>query len=103
MPANAAPARLTGAIEGFYGRPWAPAERLQLVSDLAELGLDAYLYAPKADAHLEISPTSEQWSVRKKLVSDTVAPPRAQSSCAANLASNEIENRTRNRKSLCAK
>ncbi len=52
MPANAAPARLTGAIEGFYGRPWAPAERLQLVSDLAELGLDAYLYAPKADAHL---------------------------------------------------
>jgi len=52
MPANAAPARLTGAIEGFYGRPWAPAERLQLVSDLAELRLDAYLYAPKADAHL---------------------------------------------------
>jgi hypothetical protein len=52
MPANAAPVRLTGAIEGFYGRPWAPAERLQLVSDLAELCLDAYLYAPKADAHL---------------------------------------------------
>jgi hypothetical protein len=52
MPANAAPVRLTGAIEGFYGRPWSPAERLQLVTDLAELRLDAYLYAPKADAHL---------------------------------------------------
>ncbi|MHA7815092.1 MAG: beta-N-acetylglucosaminidase domain-containing protein [Pseudohaliea sp.] len=53
MSANAAPAaRLTGAIEGFYGRPWSPAERLQLVSDLADLDLDAYLYAPKADVHL---------------------------------------------------
>ncbi len=52
MPANAIAVRLTGVIEGFYGRPWSPAERLQLVSDLAELRLDAYLYAPKADAHL---------------------------------------------------
>lgn len=52
MPANGAPRRFLGAIEGFYGRPWSQAERLQLVSDLGDLGLDAYLYAPKADAHL---------------------------------------------------
>ena len=60
MPANDAPRRLVGAIEGFYGRPWSPAERRRLVSDLADLGLDAYLYAPKADAHLRRR-WSEPW------------------------------------------
>ncbi|HKK23624.1 MAG TPA: beta-N-acetylglucosaminidase domain-containing protein [Pseudohaliea sp.] len=53
MPLNPPRAdHLLGAIEGFYGRPWRATERQQLVSDLAGLGLNAYLYAPKADAHL---------------------------------------------------
>lgn len=43
---------LTGVIEGFYGRPWTFSQRQAMVDDLADLGLDLYLYAPKADAHL---------------------------------------------------
>ncbi|KGE03576.1 beta-N-acetylglucosaminidase domain-containing protein [Pseudohaliea rubra] len=59
MTANViATSRLTGAIEGFYGRPWSAAERWQLVTDVGDLGLDAYLYAPKADAHLR-----RRWSL----------------------------------------
>jgi hypothetical protein len=39
-------------IEGFYGRTWTHADRLFLIEHLPALGLDAYLYAPKADASL---------------------------------------------------
>ena len=42
---------LSGAIEGFYGQPWGPADRLQLFDWLAEWGLNTYLYAPKDDLH----------------------------------------------------
>lgn len=46
---SSAPAYLAGVIEGFYGRPWTQAQRLTLVSRLAALGLNTYLYAPKDD------------------------------------------------------
>ena len=38
-----------GVIEGFYGPPWSPAERLDVVSFCAERGMNAYVYAPKDD------------------------------------------------------
>jgi hypothetical protein len=36
-------------VEGFYGRPWTDAQRHALVRQLGDLGLNAYLYAPKDD------------------------------------------------------
>lgn len=41
-----------GVIEGFYGRPWSHSSRLRMASWLGALGVDAYLYAPKADTYL---------------------------------------------------
>ncbi|MEO1079146.1 MAG: beta-N-acetylglucosaminidase domain-containing protein [Pseudomonadota bacterium] len=54
-----------GVVEGFYGRPWHAGTRLHMLGWLAELGIDAYLYAPKADPWLrrrwrDIWPPSEQ-------------------------------------------
>ena len=46
-----------GLIEGFYGRPWAPAAREGLLRFAAAHGYDHYFYAPKADAHLR-----ERWN-----------------------------------------
>jgi len=40
---------LAGVVEGFYGRPWTPAQRHALVRRLGALGLNTYLYAPKDD------------------------------------------------------
>jgi len=40
---------LAGVIEGFYGPPWSPAERLELFEWMAHWGLNTYLYAPKDD------------------------------------------------------
>jgi protein O-GlcNAcase/histone acetyltransferase len=40
---------LAGVIEGFYGQPWTPVERLELFDWMAGWGLDTYLYAPKDD------------------------------------------------------
>lgn len=42
----------SGVIEGFYGRTWSWSAREQMVGFLAEQGLDAYVYAPKADRWL---------------------------------------------------
>jgi protein O-GlcNAcase / histone acetyltransferase len=42
---------LSGAIEGFYGKPWSAAERLELFDWLWGWGLNTYLYAPKDDLH----------------------------------------------------
>src|SRR5262245_7111403 len=39
-----------GVVEGFYGAPWTHADRLAVVSFLAERGMNAYAYAPKDDA-----------------------------------------------------
>jgi protein O-GlcNAcase / histone acetyltransferase len=40
---------LGGVVEGFYGRPWSRTERLDLLEQLAALGLNTYFYAPKND------------------------------------------------------
>ena len=38
-----------GVIEGFYGRPWTFAERVDALRFLADVGMNAYVYAPKDD------------------------------------------------------
>ncbi len=43
---------LKGVIEGFYGRPWSFETRLAYAGHLAHLGLNTYLYCPKADPYL---------------------------------------------------
>jgi len=43
---------LKGVIEGFYGRPWSFETRLAYADFLPRLGLDTYLYCPKADHFL---------------------------------------------------
>lgn len=43
------PGFLSGIIEGFYGPPWAQADRLQLFEWLAAWGLNSYFYCPKDD------------------------------------------------------
>jgi protein O-GlcNAcase / histone acetyltransferase len=42
---------LSGVIEGFYGKPWTAAERLDLFGWMARWGLNTYFYAPKDDLH----------------------------------------------------
>lgn len=63
---------LTGLIEGFYGRPWTFAQRRIMVDDLARLGLDTYLYAPKADAHLRRRWT-EDWPASERRALEALA------------------------------
>jgi hyaluronoglucosaminidase len=43
---------LLGVIEGFYGRPWTHEARLAYADFLPRLGLNSYLYCPKADPFL---------------------------------------------------
>ena len=38
-----------GVIEGFYGRPWTQAQRLEMVGFLAARGMNTFVYAPKDD------------------------------------------------------
>lgn len=40
---------LLGVIEGFYGPPWTPAERSELLGWMRAWGLNTYFYAPKDD------------------------------------------------------
>ena len=49
---------LTGVVEGFYGRSWTHAARLAYAGYLAGLGLNSYLYCPKADPYLR-----KQWQL----------------------------------------
>lgn len=56
---------LLGVIEGFYGQPWLPESRLAMMDWLAELGLKAYLYAPKADSALRRN-WREDWDTRHR-------------------------------------
>jgi protein O-GlcNAcase/histone acetyltransferase len=42
---------LSGVIEGFYGKPWTLAERVELFGWMAAWGLNTYVYAPKDDLH----------------------------------------------------
>ncbi|MFN7955607.1 MAG: beta-N-acetylglucosaminidase domain-containing protein [bacterium] len=39
----------SGAVEGFYGRPWSHDERREMIVRLATSGLGRYVYAPKND------------------------------------------------------
>ncbi|MBX3421928.1 MAG: beta-N-acetylglucosaminidase domain-containing protein [Pirellulaceae bacterium] len=43
------PEQLAGVIEGFYGPPWSRAERLGLLDQMVQGGLNTYMYAPKDD------------------------------------------------------
>lgn len=43
---------LAGLVEGFYGRPWRDADRRAYARLLPQLGLNSYLYCPKADPFL---------------------------------------------------
>ena len=43
------PFRHRGIVEGFYGRPWAHADRLWWIDQLARLGMNTYVIAPKDD------------------------------------------------------
>src|SRR5262245_42466340 len=49
MPTSAPMPLLAGVIEGFYGPPWTPSERLALFASMADWGLNTYMYAPKDD------------------------------------------------------
>lgn len=40
---------LRGYIEGFYGTPWQPQQRPEMLRLMAENGMNAYFYAPKDD------------------------------------------------------
>ena len=40
---------LSGVIEGFYGAPWTGPERFELLSWMADWGLNTYVYSPKDD------------------------------------------------------
>ena len=40
-----------GIVEGFYGRPWPHAGRVELLKFMGELGLDTYIYGPKDDPY----------------------------------------------------
>lgn len=40
-----------GVVEGFYGKPWSQAERLELLHFMGGQGLNAYIYAPKDDSY----------------------------------------------------
>ena len=46
------PQFLAGVIEGFYGRPWSFETRMAYAEYLPMMGLDTYLYCPKADPFL---------------------------------------------------
>src|SRR5215212_10664414 len=41
--------RVRGVIEGFYGRPWSHAERLDLIAFCGRHGLNTWVHAPKDD------------------------------------------------------
>ncbi|HEX9259094.1 MAG TPA: beta-N-acetylglucosaminidase domain-containing protein, partial [Acidimicrobiales bacterium] len=43
------PRSRTGVIEGFYGPPWAPDRRIEVLRWCAERGMGAYVWAPKDD------------------------------------------------------
>jgi hyaluronoglucosaminidase len=43
------PFAVRGVIEGFYGRPWSHAQRLELVEFIAHRGMNTFVYAPKDD------------------------------------------------------
>ncbi len=51
-PLAAAPIPLRGIVEGFYGEPWQPRTRRDMIRFCARQGFNAYIYAPKNDPFL---------------------------------------------------
>src|SRR5262249_10499647 len=49
---------LRGTIEGFYGSPWTPAERLDQMAFYGDNKMNTYIYAPKDDPYHR-----DQWRV----------------------------------------
>ena len=49
MPTDPSADFLAGVIEGFYGPPWSPGERAELLDWMAASALNTYFYAPKND------------------------------------------------------
>lgn len=43
--------RMRGYIEGFYGTPWLPQQRPEMLRLMAEHGMNTYFYAPKDDPY----------------------------------------------------
>lgn len=43
---------IRGVIEGFYGRPWTHAQRLDMIDFAASIGMNTFVYAPKDDVLL---------------------------------------------------
>lgn len=46
---SGSPFAVRGVIEGFYGRPWSQADRLDLLAFMGRHDLNTYVYAPKDD------------------------------------------------------
>ncbi len=42
--------RLVGVTEGFYGKPWGDEARIDMMRELADVGFNLFVYAPKAEA-----------------------------------------------------
>ena len=42
---------IRGYIEGFYGTPWTPTQRTEMLRTLAPCGINSYFYAPKDDPY----------------------------------------------------
>jgi hypothetical protein len=40
---------LSGVIEGFYGRAWTPAQRVEMLDWIAAAGMNTFVYGPKDD------------------------------------------------------
>jgi hyaluronoglucosaminidase len=51
---EASPFAVRGVIEGFYGRPWTHAQRLDLIGFMAARGMNTFAYAPKDDPLLRL-------------------------------------------------
>lgn len=52
--------RYLGVVEGFYGNAWPWEARKQYPQFMSDVGLNAYIYAPKSDGHLR-SQWREPW------------------------------------------
>ncbi|TXS89053.1 hyaluronidase [Parahaliea maris] len=59
-----ATAFLTGIVEGYYGRTWSQADRLAYARLMPAMGLNAYLYCPKADPFLRRQ-WQQHWPARQ--------------------------------------
>ena len=67
---------ITGAVEGFYGRPWTPEQRKNLFILLKQLGLNTYLYAPKDDVKHRACWKEMYNDEERKLLTDLIESAR---------------------------